>query len=194
MWKQLLPGFRMTLLLTVLTGLIYPGVVTGLCQMLFKDKADGSLLSKDGRVIGSSLIGQNFTRPEYFQPRLSAAGNDGYDGAASQGSNLGPTSQKLADRVKASVETFRKANPDFQGPIPGDLLTASGSGLDPHLTPEAAQAQASRVAKARNISADKIQQLIDQFTEGRDLGFLGEPRVNVLSLNLALDQRYPISK
>jgi K+-transporting ATPase ATPase C chain len=194
MWKQLLPGFRMTLLLTVLTGLIYPGVVTGLCQMLFKDKADGSLLSKDGRVIGSSLIGQNFTRPEYFQPRLSAAGNDGYDGTASQGSNFGPTSQKLADRVKASVETFRKQNPDFQGPIPADLLTASGSGLDPHLTPEAAQAQASRVAKARNIAAGQIQPLIDQFTEGRDLGFLGEPRVNVLLLNLALDQRYPMSK
>jgi len=194
MWKQLLPGCRMTLLLTVLTGLIYPGVVTGLCQMLFKDKADGSLLSKDGRVIGSSLIGQNFTRPEYFQPRLSAAGNDGYDGTASQGSNFGPTSQKLADRVKASVETFRKQNPDFQGPIPADLLTASGSGLDPHLTPEAVQAQASRVAKARNIAAGQIQQLIGQFTEGRDLGFLGEPRVNVLLLNLALDQRYPISK
>jgi K+-transporting ATPase ATPase C chain len=194
MWRQLLPGFRMTLLLTVLTGLIYPGVVTGLCQMLFKDKADGSLLSIDGHVIGSSLIGQNFTRPEYFQPRLSAAGNDGYDGTASQGSNLGPTSQKLADRVKASVETFRKQNPDFQGPIPGDLLTASGSGLDPHLTPEAADAQASRVAKARGVVAGQIQQLIDQFTEGRDLGFLGEPRVNVLLLHLALDQRYPMSK
>jgi potassium-transporting ATPase KdpC subunit len=194
MWKQLLPGFRMTLLLTVLTGLIYPGVVTGLCQMLFKDKADGSLLSKDGHVIGSSLIGQNFTRPEYFQPRLSAAGNDGYDGTASQGSNLGPTSQKLADRVKASVDTFRKQNPDFQGPIPGDLLTASGSGLDPHLTPEAAQAQAARVAKARGVAAGQIKPLIDQFTEGRDLGFLGEPRVNVLLLNLALDQRYPMSK
>jgi K+-transporting ATPase ATPase C chain len=194
MWKQLLPGVRMTLLLTVLTGLIYPGVVTGLCQIFFKNQADGSLLLRDGRVIGSSLIGQNFTRPEYFQPRLSAAGNDGYDGTASQGSNLGPTSQKLADRVKASVETFRKQNPDFQGPIPGDLLTASGSGLDPHLTPEAADAQASRVAKARGVAAGQIQQLVAQFTEGRDLGFLGEPRVNVLLLNLALDQRYPVGK
>jgi K+-transporting ATPase ATPase C chain len=194
MLKQLLPGFRMTLLLTVLTGLIYPGVVTGLCQMLFKNKADGSLLSKDGHVIGSSLIGQNFTRAEYFQPRLSAAGNDGYDGTASQGSNLGPTSQKLADRVKASVEAFRKQNPEFQGPVPGDLLTASGSGLDPDLTPEAAEAQAVRVAKARGVAAGQIQPLIDQFTEGRDLGFLGEPRVNVLLLNLALDQRYPMSK
>lgn len=194
MWRQLLPGLRMTLLLTVLTGLIYPGVVTGLCQMLFKDQADGSLLLKDGRVIGSSLIGQNFTRPEYFQPRLSAAGNDGYDGTASQGSNLGPTSQKLADRVKASVETFRKQNPDFQGPIPGDLLTASGSGLDPHLTPESAEAQAPRVAKARGVAAGQIQQLVAQFTQGRDLGFLGEPRVNVLLLNLAMDQRYPVGK
>jgi K+-transporting ATPase ATPase C chain len=194
MWKQLLPGFRMTLLLTVLTGLIYPGVVTGLCQILFKDKADGSLLSKDGRIVGSSLIGQNFTRPEYFQPRPSAAGNDGYDATASQGSNLGPTSQKLSDRVKGSVEIFRKANPDFHGAIPADLLTASGSGLDPHLTPESAEAQVSRVAKARNTAIDQIHQLVVQSTEGRDLGFLGEPHVNVLLLNLALDQRYPMAK
>jgi K+-transporting ATPase ATPase C chain len=194
MWKQLWPGFRMTLLLTVLTGLVYPGVVTGLCQVLFKDKADGSLLLKDGHVIGSSLIGQNFTRPEYFQPRPSAAGNDGYDGTASQGSNLGPTSQKLADRVKGSVEAFRKANPDFQGPIPADLVTASGSGLDPHLTPEAAEAQAARVAKSRGVQSGQIEQLVAQFTEARDLGFLGEARVNVLLLNLALDQRYPVSK
>jgi K+-transporting ATPase ATPase C chain len=190
----------MTLLLTILTGLIYPGVVTGLCQLLFKDKADGSLLSKDGHVIGSSLIGQSFTRPEYFQPRPSAAGNDGtpgnygYDATASQGSNLGPTSQKLSDRVKASVDTFRKANPDFQGPIPADLLTASGSGLDPHLSPDSADAQAARVAKARGVAPDQIHQLVGQFTENRDLGFLGEPRVNVLLLNVALDQRYPVSK
>jgi K+-transporting ATPase ATPase C chain len=194
MWKQLLPGFRMTLLLTVLTGLIYPGVVTGLCQMLFRDKADGSLLSKDGHVIGSSLIGQNFTRPEYFHPRPSAAGNDGYDGAASQASNLGPTSQKLADRVKGSVETFRKENPDFQGPIPADLLTASGSGLDPHLTLESAEAQTARVAKARGATIEQIQQLIAGLREGRDLGFLGEPRVNVLLLNLALDERFPLRR
>jgi K+-transporting ATPase ATPase C chain len=194
MWKQLLPGLRMTLLLTVLSGLIYPGVVTGLCQIFFKDKADGSLLSKDGRVIGSSLIGQNFTRPEYFRPRPSAAGNDGYDAAASQGSNLGPTSQKLSDRVKGSVERFRKENPAFQGPVPADLLTASGSGLDPHLTPESAEAQVSRVAKMRGAGTEQIRQLVVQFTEGRDLGFLGEPRVNVLLLNLALDQRYRMAK
>jgi potassium-transporting ATPase KdpC subunit len=200
MWKQLLPGLRMTILLTILTGLIYPGVVTGLCQILFKDKADGSLLLKDGHVIGSSLIGQSFTRPEYFQPRPSAAGNDGtpgnygYDASASQGSNLGPTSQKLSDRVKASVEAFHKANPDFQGPIPADLLTASGSGLDPHLSPDSADAQSARVAKARGVAPDQIHQLVARFTESRDLGFLGDPRVNVLLLNIALDQRYPMTK
>src|SRR5579864_6921117 len=122
MWRQMLPGFRMTLVMTVLTGLIYPGIVTGLCQMLFPNQASGSLISKDGRIIGSSLIGQNFTRPEYFQPRPSAAGS-GYDAAASGASNLGPTSQKLVDRVKASAEKFRKENPDFTGTIPADLLT-----------------------------------------------------------------------
>jgi K+-transporting ATPase ATPase C chain len=194
MWKQMLPGLRMTLLLTVLTGLVYPGVVTGLCQIFFRDKANGSLVSKDGHVVGSALIGQNFTRPEYFQPRPSAAGNDGYDATASGGSNLGPTSQKLVDRVKGSVEKFRKENPDFTGPIPADLLTASASGLDPHLSPASAEAQVARVAKARGATADQIRQLAAQFTEGRDLGFLGEPRVNVLTLNMALDERYPARK
>lgn len=190
MWRQMMPGLRMTLFLTVLTGLAYPGLVTGLCQLLFPKQANGSLIEKNGRVIGSSLIGQNFTRPEYFQPRLSAAGNDGYDASASGPSNLGPTSRKLADRVKDSVEKFRKENPDFTGTIPADLLTASASGLDPHLSPAAAEAEAPRIAKARGVSVDQIQQLIAQFTEGRDLGFLGEARVNVLRLNLALDDRY----
>src|ERR1700719_5233995 len=120
MWQQLLPGLRMTLVMTVLTGLIYPLAVTGLSQVLFRDKANGSLITVNGRVVGSELIGQNFSRPEYFQPRPSAAGNDGYDGMASGGSNLGPTNPKLADRVKASVEKFRKDNPDFAGPIPAD--------------------------------------------------------------------------
>lgn len=189
MWRQLLPGLRMTLVLTVLTGLIYPGVVTGLCQMLFPKQANGSLEYKDGRVIGSTLIGQNFTKPEYFQPRPSAAGN-GYDATASAGSNLGPTSQKLIDRVKASADKFRKDNPDFTGTIPADLLTTSGSGLDPHLSPESADAQVERVAKARGASAQDIRALIAQFTEGRDLGFLGEPRVNVLRLNESLDARF----
>jgi K+-transporting ATPase ATPase C chain len=192
MWKQLLPGLRFTLLLTVLTGLAYPGLVTGLCQVLFPRQANGSLLSKDGRVVGSRLIGQNFTRSEYFQPRPSAAGSDGYDAAASSGSNLGPTSRKLADRVKASVEKFRKDNPDFTGAIPADLVTASGSGLDPHLSPVAAEAQVARVAQARHVNPEQVRQLLTQFTEGRDLGFLGEPRVNVLLLNMALDARYPV--
>jgi K+-transporting ATPase ATPase C chain len=189
MWRQMLPALRMTLVLTALTGLIYPGIVTGLCQMLFPNQANGSLVYKDGKVIGSELIGQNFTKPEYFQPRPSAAGN-GYDATASGGSNLGPTSQKLVDRVKASVDKFHKDNPNFTGTIPADLLTASGSGLDPHLSPESADAQVERVAQARGASPQDIRNLIAQLTEGRDLGFLGEPRVNVLKLNQALDARY----
>jgi potassium-transporting ATPase KdpC subunit len=194
MWKQMLPGLRMTLWLTVLTGLIYPGLVTGLSQLIFPKQANGSLIQKDGHVVGSSLIGQNFTRPEYFQGRPSAAGNDGYDATASGGSNFGPTSQKLVDRTKASVEKFRKENPDFTGPLPADLLTASASGLDPHVSPASAAAQVARVAKARGIAPEQIEQLVAQFTEGRDLGFLGEPRVNVLTLNLALDEHYPVRK
>ena len=194
MWKQLLPAVRMTLTLTVLTGLLYPGVVTGLSQLLFPTAANGSLVQQNGRIIGSALIGQNFTRPEYFQPRPSAAGNDGYDPTASGGSNFGPTSQKLADRVKASVEKFHKENPQYTGPIPADLLTASGSGLDPHISPASASAQAPRVAKVRGVPPEQIQQLIAQSTEDRDLGFLGEPRVNVLRLNLALDDRFPLKK
>jgi potassium-transporting ATPase KdpC subunit len=189
MWRQMLPALRMTLVLTVLTGLIYPGIVTGLCQMLFPNQANGSLVYKDGKVIGSTLIGQNFSKPEYFQPRPSAAGN-GYDATASSGSNLGPTNQKLVDRVKASVDKFRKDNPNFTGTIPADLLTASGSGLDPHLSPESADAQVERVAQARGASPQDIRSLVAQLTEGRDLGFLGEPRVNVLKLNQALDERY----
>jgi K+-transporting ATPase ATPase C chain len=194
MWKQLLPGLRFTLVLTILTGLVYPGLVTGLCQALFSSKANGSLISNNGRVAGSELIGQNFTRPEYFQPRPSAAGNDGYDATASSGSNLGPTSQKLADRVKASAARFRQENPGFTGPLPSDLVTASGSGLDPHLSPAAADAQVARVAAARGVSASEIQQLEARFIEGRDFGLLGEPRVNVLKLNLALDSTYPLTR
>jgi K+-transporting ATPase ATPase C chain len=179
----------MTLVMTVLTGLIYPGVVTGLCQLLFPKQANGSLEMKDGKVIGSTLIGQNFTRPEYFQPRPSNAGN-GYDGTASGASNLGSTSKKLVDRVAASADKFRKDNPDFSGTIPADLLTSSGSGLDPHLSPESVDAQVERVAKARGASPQDIRALVAQMTEARDLGFLGEPRVNVLRLNEALDARF----
>jgi len=188
MWRQLGPAFRMVLIFTILTGLGYPVLVTGLCQMLFPKKANGSLVMVNGQVVGSSLIGQNFTKPEYFHPRPSAAGSDGYDATQSQGSNWGPTNQNLINRVKASVEKFRKENPDYTGPIPADLVTASASGLDPHISPASAEAQAARVARARGISAQQVQQLIAEHTEGRTLGFLGEPRVNVLSLNLALDR------
>jgi K+-transporting ATPase ATPase C chain len=191
MGRQLLIGLRMTLMLTILTGLLYPGLVTGICQVIFPNQANGSLILKNGHVIGSALIGQSFTRREYFQPRPSAAGNDGYDPTASGGSNLGPTSQKLADRVKSSIAQFRKDNPDCTGPIPADLVTASGSGLDPQLSPASISAQAPRVAVARGISINQIQQLASEFTEGRELGFLGEPRVNVMRLNIALDERFP---
>jgi K+-transporting ATPase ATPase C chain len=194
MWQQLLPGLRMMLVLTLLTGLIYPLAVTGLCQMLFRDQANGSLKTVNGQVVGSSLIGQNFTKPEYFQPRPSAAGNDGYDGTASGGTNLGPTNQKLMDRVKASADKFHKENPDYTGPLPADLVTASGSGLDPHISPASAVAQLDRVARARTLSRDQIRALIGAHTEGRDLGFLGEPRVNVLLLNLDLDRQFPMKR
>jgi K+-transporting ATPase ATPase C chain len=191
MRQQIAPAFRLMLVLTVLTGLIYPGVVTALAQIIFHWQANGSMLKVEGKEIGSALIGQNFTKPEYFHPRPSAAGNDGYDATASTGSNYGPTSQKLIDRAKASVEQFRKENPDYTGPIPADLLTASGSGLDPDISPASAEAQAARVAKARGISLEQVNQLITQNTRGPDLGFLGEPRVNVLQLNLKLDQQFP---
>jgi K+-transporting ATPase ATPase C chain len=194
MWQQLLPALRITLVMTLLTGLIYPLAVTGLCQALFRDKANGSLITVNEQVVGSALIGQNFSKALYFQPRPSAAGNDGYDPTASGGSNLGPTNQKLIDRVKASVEKFHKENPTYKGPLPADLVTASGSGLDPHISPASASAQVSRVASARGISAEQLQTLVDEHTEGRDLGFLGEPRVNVLLLNLALDQQYPANR
>jgi K+-transporting ATPase ATPase C chain len=191
MWRQLGTGFKMMLVLTVLTGLLYPGVVTGLCQVLFPARANGSLIVANGHAIGSELIAQNFKKPEYFQPRPSAAGNDGYDPMASGPSNLGPTSQKLADRVKDSVASFRKNNPDYTGPIPADLVTTSGSGLDPDISPASAEAQAARIAKARGIPVEQVRDLIRRHTKERDLGFMGEPRVNVLEINLALDQAAP---
>ena len=194
MMNQLLPGLRITLLLTVLTGVIYPALVTGMCQLLFPARANGSLILKDGQVVGSSLIGQNFTRPEYFHPRPSAAGSDGYDASSSSGSNLGPTSQKLADRVREAVDQFRKANPEQTGPIPADLVTTSASGLDPHISPAAAEAQAARVAKYRGITVPDVRTLIGTHKEGRDLGILGEPRINVLALNLALDSKFPLRR
>ena len=193
MWKQIVPAFRAVLLITVVTGLVYPGVVTGLAQALFHDKANGSMVTSNGQVIGSSLIGQNFTKPEYFHGRPSAAGS-GYDGMASGGSNLGPTSQKLIDRVKGDEAAFRKDNPDYNGPIPADLLTASASGLDPEISPASAEAQVARIAKARSVDQGALAKLVDSHVEGRDLGILGEPRVNVLALNLDLDKQYPVKR
>ena len=184
MWKQLIPAFRMTLLMTILTGLIYPVAITGLCQLLFKDQANGSLTP-----VGSKLIGQNFAKPEYFHPRPSNAGNNGYDGTASGGFNDGPTSKKLMDRVTAATDKFREENPSFQGPIPADAVTASASGLDPEISPANAEAQSARVAKARGMSQDQVHQLIAAHIIPRELGFLGEPRVNVLELNMALDHK-----
>jgi K+-transporting ATPase ATPase C chain len=192
--KQFLIALKATLVLTLLTGVMYPLLVTGLAKALFRDKADGSLIQANGRTVGSALIGQRFTKPEYFHGRPSAAGNDGYDGLSSGGSNLGPTSQKLADRVTDDVKKFRAENPTFTGAVPGDAVTASGSGLDPHLSPEAIDAQVARVAAARGITADALRQLVAANTEDRQLGVLGEPRVNVLKLNLALDAAAPLKK
>ncbi len=191
MLKQMGTAFRITLFFTVVTGLVYPSVITALCQLILPHQANGSLVEFKGRVVGSALIGQNFSKPEYFHPRPSAAGKDGYDATSSQGSNYGPTSQKLVDRVKASVVQFHRENPRFTGLIPSDIVTASGSGLDPDISPAAAQAQASRIAMARGISPDQVLQIIREHREGRSLWILEEPRVNVLKLNLALDGQYP---
>jgi potassium-transporting ATPase KdpC subunit len=191
MWAQILPGLRIKIFFTIVLGIVYPLAMTGISQALFPHQANGSLITSGGKVIGSEIIGQNFTRPEYFHPRPSAAGDKGYDAANSGGSNYGPTSQKLIDRVKADVANFRKENPDYHGPIPSDLLTTSASGLDPDISPDSALAQALRVAKARGLSVDQVNQLVARFTQLPDWGLLGEPRVNVLRLNLALDQQYP---
>jgi len=193
MLSQLLTAFRFMVLFTVLTGFVYPGIITALSKMLFPRQASGSLIVQDGAVVGSSLIGQNFTRPEYFHPRPSAAG-DGYDAANSGGSNLGPTNAKLMARVQDAAAAFRKENPDYAGPIPADMLTTSASGLDPHISPAAAEAQAASVAKARGVTVEQVRALLAAHVERRDLGFLGEPRVNVLLLNLALDERYPAKR
>jgi potassium-transporting ATPase KdpC subunit len=190
MWEQILPGLRIKIFMVVVLGIVYPLAITGICQVAFPNQANGSLVTAGGKVVGSELIGQNFAKPEYFHPRPSAAGNDGYDPTSSGGSNLAPTSQKLIDRVKASVDKFYKENPDYHGPIPSDLLTTSGSGLDPHLSPDSTLAQAARIAKARGIPLDQVNQLIAQSIEPPMFGILGEPRVNVVRLNLALDDRF----
>ena len=191
MWEQILPGLRIKLFMTLLLGVAYPLAVTGISQVFFPKQANGSLIQVGDKVIGSELIAQSFTRPEYFHPRPSAAGDKGYDATASNGSQFGPTNQKLIDRVKASVDQFHKENPDYHGPIPADLLTASASGLDPHISPDSARAQAARVSAARGVGADQVDALIARLTEAPDLGFLGEARVNVLKLNLALDGQFP---
>jgi K+-transporting ATPase ATPase C chain len=183
-----------TIVLTILFGLAYPLVFTGLAQLLFPHQANGSLVTVNGKVAGSELIGQSFTKPEYFHGRPSAAGNNGYDGANSSGSNLGPTNQKLVDRVKADVQKFRAENPDYTGPIPADLLTSSASGLDPHISPASAEAQVARVAKARGVTPDRIAELVAKHTDGRQWGIFGAPRVNVLLLNIDLDHSVPLRK
>jgi potassium-transporting ATPase KdpC subunit len=246
MLKELGPGFRLTLVFTVLTGLLYPAIMTGISQLIFPRQSNGSLVQVNGKIVGSSLIGQNFSKPEYFHPRPSAAGS-GYDATASSGSNLGPTSAKLLrgttkmdDKNKEVVDydginlrvvhycldnnipyessvpldKFKDAKGELddvklikafnddknplvfsaKAPIPPDAVTASASGLDPHISPANAEAQAERVAKARNVSVDQVKQVIGQATESADLSFLGEPRVNVLMLNVALDQKSPASK
>jgi K+-transporting ATPase ATPase C chain len=187
--KQLIIAVKVTILFTLITGLAYPLVVTGLARVLFPHQANGSLIQAQGKPVGSSLIGQKFTRPEYFHGRP-----DGYDGLSSGGSNLGPTSQKLVDRVRDDANKFRAENPQASGPLPADLVTASGSSLDPHISPGAAEVQVARVAAARAFSPERLRQLVAAHTEGRTFGILGEPRVNVLELNLALDQAAPVHK
>jgi potassium-transporting ATPase KdpC subunit len=182
---------RTTVVTLVLTGLIYPFVMTGLAQVLFPWRADGSLVTDEkGQVIGSELIAQGFANPAYFQPRPSAAGEKGYDAANSSGSNLGPTSKKLQDRIKEDVKRLKAENPDAIGAIPGELVTTSGSGLDPHLSPAAMLWQVPRVAKARGVTPDRVKAVVDANVEDRTLGILGEPRVNVLLVNLALDRQF----
>jgi potassium-transporting ATPase KdpC subunit len=246
MIKELGPGLRLILIFTIVLGLLYPALMTGVSKLIFPKQSNGSLVTVNGKVVGSSLIGQAFTKPEYFHPRPSAAGS-GYDATASSGSNLGPTSAKLLhgttkmDDKKNEIVDFDGINlrivhycvdndipyesstllgqfKDSHGdlddvklikafnddktpllfkaktPVPPDAVTASGSGLDPHISPANAETQATRVGKARGVSADQVKQLIPQYTERADLGFLGEPRVNALMLNVALDQKFPVSK
>jgi len=191
--KNLITAVLMTIVTTVLLGLVYPLAVTGLAQVIFPSQANGSLLrSADGTVIGSSLIGQPFSSPGYFRSRPSAAGPNGYDARSSGGSNLGPTNQKLIDRVKGDVEKLQTENPGK--PVPIDLVTTSGSGLDPHISPAAAEFQIPRVARERGISEEELRPIVRAHTSARQFGFLGEPTVNVLELNMDLNHKVPFKK
>jgi potassium-transporting ATPase KdpC subunit len=184
-------ALRVTLLTLVLTGLLYPLAVTGLALLLFPGRAQGSWLADGrGQVVGSELLAQGFSAPSYFQPRPSAAGSSGYDATASGASNLGPTSKKLRDGAADVLKKLEADNPAAPRPVPAELVTASGSGLDPHLSPQAALWQARRVAAARGLSEERVRAVVAAHTEERTFGFLGEPRVNVLSLNLALDRQF----
>jgi K+-transporting ATPase ATPase C chain len=188
MKKNLITAILMTVATTVLLGIIYPLVVTGLAQLIFPKQANGQLIQRNGKTIGSSILAQGFSSPAYFHPRPSFAGN-GYDPTNTNGSQLGPTNQKLIDRVKGDVSTAHAENPNE--PVPIDLVTGSASGLDPHITPAAADFQLPRVAKERGTTVDQLRALVQKHTEDRQFGFLGEPRVNVLQLNLELDEHFP---
>jgi potassium-transporting ATPase KdpC subunit len=191
MRREIVIAIRATLVTLVLTGLLYPLVMTGVAQVLFPGKANGSLLRDEkGTVVGSELIGQGFAMPAYLQGRPSAAGNNGYDATASSGSNLGPTSKKLRDRVATDAARLHKENPEAPAAIPAELVAASASGLDPEIAPEAALWQVPRIAHARQVDPERIREVIESHVQGRDLGVLGEPRVNVLVTNLALDQQF----
>ena len=187
MMRELRPALLSLVILSVVTGLIYPALVTGIAQVVFPRQANGSLIERDGKYVGSELIGQPFSDPKYFWSRASATSPYPYNASSSSGSNQGPTNPALADAVSGRIKALKDADPDNKLPVPVDLVTASASGLDPHISPAAAEYQVGRVARARNLDPGKVRELVAQYTEGRQLGFLGEPRVNVLALNFALD-------
>lgn len=189
MWKELKPAVLLFVVLSAITGVLYPLVVTGIAQGVFPARANGSLIERDGRAVGSELIGQPFGSPKYFWSRPSATSPYPNNASSSSGSNQGPLNPALADAVVARVKALRDADPGNTAPVPADLVTASGSGLDPHISPAAAEYQVARVAKARKLEPAKVRALVAAATEGRQLGFFGEPRVNVLKLNLALDAK-----